>query len=270
MNQILETESTLTDRYQTTIPETVRDMLRLGKRDKLHYKIMSDGTVLLSHAESLQEADPVLVGFLALPAGDLAARPEAVLAMGTGRRARVRALTCGVAVDLDAPLNPADALNGQRQPGRGRQWLDHLRSSIVSEQLDALMAQVAALRQKDPAGYTSKNAFRRLAVIEKLVYEVIPHDPARAEYRQGDTLGGAHKHWFRAELFQQYWLFFRYALEARVIVFACVNDDPGKRAYGSAGDACAVSRRMLGSGHPPDDWPALQQEAKKSTCMSRR
>lgn len=148
MNRILETESTLTDRYQTTIPETVRDMLRLGKRDKLHYKIMSDGTVLLSHAESLQEADPVLVGFLALLAGDLAARPEAVLAMGTGRRARVRALTCGAAVDLDAPLDPADALNGQRQPGRGRQWLDHLRSSIVSEQLDALMAQVAALRQK--------------------------------------------------------------------------------------------------------------------------
>ena len=57
MNRILETESTLPDRYQTTIPETVRNMLRLGKRDKLHYKIMSDGTVLLSHAESLQDYD---------------------------------------------------------------------------------------------------------------------------------------------------------------------------------------------------------------------
>ena len=28
-------ESTLTDRYQTTVPETVRRALRLGKRDKI-------------------------------------------------------------------------------------------------------------------------------------------------------------------------------------------------------------------------------------------
>ena len=35
----LEVESTLTDRYQTTVPETVRRALRLGKRDKIHYSI---------------------------------------------------------------------------------------------------------------------------------------------------------------------------------------------------------------------------------------
>ncbi len=33
----LEVESTLTDSYQTTVPETVRRALRLGKRDKIHY-----------------------------------------------------------------------------------------------------------------------------------------------------------------------------------------------------------------------------------------
>jgi bifunctional DNA-binding transcriptional regulator/antitoxin component of YhaV-PrlF toxin-antitoxin module len=32
----LEVESTLTDRYQTTVPETDRLALRLGKRDKIH------------------------------------------------------------------------------------------------------------------------------------------------------------------------------------------------------------------------------------------
>lgn len=34
-----EVESTLTDRYQTTVPETVRRALKLGKRDKdsLHH-----------------------------------------------------------------------------------------------------------------------------------------------------------------------------------------------------------------------------------------
>lgn len=35
----LKTESTLTDRYQTTVPETVRRALRLGKRDTLRYSI---------------------------------------------------------------------------------------------------------------------------------------------------------------------------------------------------------------------------------------
>ena len=41
----------LTDRYQTTVPETVRRALRLGKRDKIHYTIRPDGEVVLSRVE---------------------------------------------------------------------------------------------------------------------------------------------------------------------------------------------------------------------------
>lgn len=37
MTQPLEVESTLTDRYQTTVPATVRQALKIGKRDKIHY-----------------------------------------------------------------------------------------------------------------------------------------------------------------------------------------------------------------------------------------
>ncbi|MFM8481213.1 MAG: type II toxin-antitoxin system PrlF family antitoxin, partial [Gammaproteobacteria bacterium] len=33
MPAAMQVESTLTDRYQTTVPETVRRALRLGKRD---------------------------------------------------------------------------------------------------------------------------------------------------------------------------------------------------------------------------------------------
>ena len=33
MPTTVEADSTLTDRYQTTVPETVRRVLRLGKRD---------------------------------------------------------------------------------------------------------------------------------------------------------------------------------------------------------------------------------------------
>ncbi|MFM6063282.1 MAG: type II toxin-antitoxin system PrlF family antitoxin, partial [Microcystis panniformis] len=36
-------ESTLTDRYQTTIPDSVRKVLGLNKRDKICYNIQPDG-----------------------------------------------------------------------------------------------------------------------------------------------------------------------------------------------------------------------------------
>ncbi len=128
-------------------------------------------------------------------------------------------------------------------------------------QIEALTRQVQALKQKDPAGYTKKNASKRLAAITKLAFEVIPHDPMRPEYRQGSTLGDDHKHWFCAKFFQQYRLFFRYHAPSKVIVLAWVNDEDTKRAYESSDDAYRVFRKMLESGHPPDDWNQLLIEA---------
>ena len=129
-------------------------------------------------------------------------------------------------------------------------------------QLEALIQQVEALKQKDPTGFTKKNASKRLAAIAKLAFDVIPQDPTRPEYRQGNTLGDDHKHWFRAKFFQQYRLFFRYHAQAKVIVFAWVNDEDTKRAYESGDDAYRVFRKMLESGHPPDDWNQLLTEAR--------
>ena len=132
-------------------------------------------------------------------------------------------------------------------------------------QLEALMQQVEALKQKDPGGYLKKNAAKRLAAISRLAFDVIPQDPTRSEYRQGNTLGEGHKHWFRAKFFQQYRLFFRYHTPSKVIVFAWVNDEDTKRAYQSDDDAYRVFRQMLESGHPPDDWDQLLAEARKKT-----
>ena len=129
-------------------------------------------------------------------------------------------------------------------------------------QLEALARQIEALRQKDPVGYRNRNASKRLAAITKLAFEVIPQDPTRAEYRQGSTLGDEHKHWRRAKFFQQYRLFFRFHAASRLLVFAWVNDENTKRAYESRDDAYRVFRRMLESGHPPDDWEALLAEAR--------
>ena len=90
---------------------------------------------------------------------------------------------------------------------------------------------------------------------------MIPQNPARPEYRQGGSLGIEHKHWFRAKFFQQYRLFFRYHAPSKVIVYGWVNDEDTKRAYESSNDAYRVFRRMLESGHPPDDWKQLLAEA---------
>ena len=108
MSATLEVESTLTDRYQTTIPETVRRSLRLGKRDKIHYTIRPNGGVVLSRAEVLEADDPVLGQFLDFLSRDMARHPERLQALDTGFVRRLQSLTRGVEIDLDAPLSAED------------------------------------------------------------------------------------------------------------------------------------------------------------------
>ena len=141
---------------------------------------------------------------------------------------------------------------------------------LFLDQIEALIAQVEALRQKDPTGYVHKNASKRLAAIARLAFKVIPQDPARAEYRQGNSLGDEHRHWFRAKFFQQYRLFFRFHARAKVIVYGWVNDEATRRAYESADDAYRVFRKMLAGGHPPTDWGQLLAEAKAASSRLRQ
>jgi toxin YhaV len=129
-------------------------------------------------------------------------------------------------------------------------------------QLEALVTQVEAQKRKDPQGYAKKNAGKRLAAITKLVFDLIPQNPARQEYRQGDTLGDDRKHWLRAKFYQQYRLFFRYHAASKIIVYAWINDENTLRAYASGDDAYRVFRKMLNKGRPPDDWAALLHEAR--------
>lgn len=73
-----------------------------------------------------------------------------------------------------------------------------------------------------------------MAATANLAFEVIPQDPSRTEYRQGNTLGADHRHWFRAKFVQQYRLFFRYHVPSKVIVFAWVNDEDTQPACRSS------------------------------------
>lgn len=74
---------------------------------------------------------------------------------------------------------------------------------LFAAQLAALAEQVESLKQKDPVGYVKKNATKRLAAIARLAFDIIPQDPSRPEYCQGNTLGEDHRHWFRARFFAQ-------------------------------------------------------------------
>lgn len=103
MATTLEVESTLTDRYQTTVPETVRRALRLGKRDKIHYTIRPSGEVVLTRAEA-PEDDPVLGQFLGFLARDFASHPEHLQAVDASLVTRIHSLVGNIEVDLGAPL----------------------------------------------------------------------------------------------------------------------------------------------------------------------
>lgn len=105
MAATFEVESTLTDRYQTTVPETVRRALKLGKRDKIQYTIRPSGEVVLTRAEDADGNDPVLGPFLGFLARDIASHPEHLKTLDAGLVQRLRSLTGGMDVDLDAALS---------------------------------------------------------------------------------------------------------------------------------------------------------------------
>jgi len=106
MPATLELESTLTDRYQTTVPDGVRRALKLGKRDRIRYLVQSNGSVVLQRADAAD--DPVLGSFLDFLARDIATHPRHLRAIHAGLARRMRALAKGVEVDLEAALDAAD------------------------------------------------------------------------------------------------------------------------------------------------------------------
>lgn len=108
MSATLEVESTLTDRYQTTVPETVRRALSLGKRDKIHYSIRPGGDVVLTRAEAFEGDDPVLGHFLSFLARDIASHPERLQAVDVHFAQRIQSLVGGMDVDLDVALSADD------------------------------------------------------------------------------------------------------------------------------------------------------------------
>ena len=148
-------------------------------------------------------------------------------------------------------------------------WTLHAHPLFL-DQLERLLAAVERAKRSDPQGWQGKADTRLLAAIRALILDRIPRDPLAPEFRQGNTLGREHRHWFRAKVGgNRFRLFFRADSQARVIVYAWVNDRDTLRKAGAGTDPYAVFSRMLASGNPPDDWPALLAAAREADAQRR-
>ena len=134
----------------------------------------------------------------------------------------------------------------------------------VIEQLQRLYTAAQRAEQNDPIGFASNANVKLFRALSQLVLEVVPGEPARDEYRQGNTLGPEYRHWRRAKIGRRFRLFFRYDSRAKVIVYAWVNDEQTLRSSGSKSDPYAVFEKMLGRGNPPDDWDALVTASRQN------
>jgi len=132
----------------------------------------------------------------------------------------------------------------------------------VIGQLEKLGEACERARKADPKTFRANANVKLFAALARLMLEIIPADPARPEFRQGNTLGPEYRHWFRAKFLGRFRLFFRYDSKAKLIVYAWVNDERTLRQSGGKTDPYEVFKRMLKSGEPPDDWSALVKRAR--------
>lgn len=141
---------------------------------------------------------------------------------------------------------------------------------LFLDQLERLLASVERAKQSDPEGWRRKADAQTLGAIHALVFDRIPLDPLALEFRQGNTLGKEHRHWFRAKFGgSRFRLFFRADSHAKVIVYAWVNDRDALRKAGASTNPYAVFTKMLASGNPPDGWLALMVAAQAPDAVKR-
>ena len=125
------------------------------------------------------------------------------------------------------------------------------------DQWAKLSNEVRGLAAKDPVGYRSHQKTKKLATLEKLMFEVIPQDPGNRLWLQGSSLGEENRAWKRAKFGQQYRLFFRFDSAAKIIIYGWINDEKTLRARQSKTDAYLIFQKMLQAGNPPTSWDEL-------------
>lgn len=135
--------------------------------------------------------------------------------------------------------------------------------SAFREQFENLARGVrvldAKLSESEFSTHPKVKLFKR---ISRLIFEEIPRDPNASEYRLGNTLGTAHRHWRRAKFLGRFRLFFRFDDRSKIIIYAWINDASTLRKAGAKSDPYHVFRQRLSHSDPPDSWAELLREAQ--------
>lgn len=148
---------------------------------------------------------------------------------------------------MSAPKPPFDVRHGWRL----------YKLPAFERQLADLAAQVAGLRQTNPAEADQHPKSKLLKRILEVILDEIPRDPANKIYRQGNTLGPAYKDWSRVKFLGRFRLFFRFSSREKMIIYCWVNDENTLRKTDAKTDPYAVFASMLKAGDPPNDWDEL-------------
>jgi toxin YhaV len=172
-----------------------------------------------------------------------------------------------VAAQATPPRGPDGPVSKSPRSSRRTQVQRHgwtvVAHPLFLDQLEKLRALVARARQSNPESWQGNANVKLFVALLDLVLERIPRDPLSPDFRQGNTLGPAHRHWFRAKFgANRFRLFFRADSASRIIVYAWVNDRDGLRKAGASSDPYAVFSGMLNRGSPPGDWSALLEAAQ--------
>lgn len=101
--------SKVTERSQTTLPPAVRTVLALQPGERIGY-VIEGSEVRLVNASALEHDDPVLDRFLDFLSNDVARHPDRVEAFPASLLDRARAITLGIAIDHESPIDGAIAL----------------------------------------------------------------------------------------------------------------------------------------------------------------
>ena len=107
--QILKAQATLTARYQTTVPTSIRRVLGLNANDKLEYTVDDDGRVVLTKgdpADHLDQFDPAVDEFLKFLGREIQSNPGRLQVVTKELSDRIFARVRNLPLDFDinAPL----------------------------------------------------------------------------------------------------------------------------------------------------------------------
>lgn len=104
MRRLVRESSKITAKGQTTVPKVVRQALGVSYGGTITYVVDEGDVRLLAAAE--EETDPVLDGFLAFLARDMARDPSTIAAFPADLAARMKALSAGLDMDEDGIDGP--------------------------------------------------------------------------------------------------------------------------------------------------------------------